>query len=152
MYFLSRFGASCKSVAPVPPAGLCRGSSSPSKGNSTVSNIFHQLSLSSDSFFSVNISTFLKDFYVPILLQTRPHQHKLGNLSEQILKGSASHVWLCCQNCWPAPLPASADPVRLIMRQRYVFLIHWKSKAGAHLKFPRDWTHRHCWWFIYICI
>lgn len=116
MYFLRRFGTSCRPVAPVPPAGLCSGSSSLLKGQfNRKQHFFHQISSVSDRFFSVNISTVLKDFYVAILLQTRLHQHKLENLSEQILKGQQA-MRDCCQSCWPASLPASARPVRLITR------------------------------------
>lgn len=104
-----RFGTSCSSVAFVPPAGLCSGSSSTLKGQLKRKQHF-------PSVIFIFRWVFLKDFHVSILLQSQLHQHNLGNLSEQILKGSASHTWLCCQSCWPASLTAGAYPVRLIMR------------------------------------
>lgn len=147
-----QFGNSCRSVASVPPAGSAVVPPHPSKGSSAESSSFHQLSSSSDRFSQWTSLHFSK-----ISMYQSSFSHGCISTSWKIClskfwKAQAATCELCCQNCQPASLPTSADPVRLFTRQCYVFLTHWKSKAGAHWKFPRDWTHRHSWWFLHIYV
>lgn len=104
-----QFGNSCRSVASVPPGRVCSGPSPPLQGQFSGKQLFSSAIFILRQVFSVSISTFLKDFHVPVLLQPWLHQHKLENLSEQILKGSGSHMWallpelpacIIAHQCW----------------------------------------------------
>lgn len=149
-HFLGRIGTSCRSVAPVPLSWLC---------NSPSPSLKEQFNRKQH--FSSVILIFRQVFSQWTCL----HFSKIYMCKSSFSHGSISPSWeicvskfwkaqpaLCelfCLNCQTAPLPASADPVRLIRRQCYVFLTHWKGRAGARLKFPRDSKHRHSWWFLY---